>query len=192
MHSLPEIVRAIALNNKIDESRDFADMVQKSMVRRLATRNKLVRDLGVKQAPFVVLIGAGDAERARGDLVRHQQAGRRAAQDAGATASRSPSRCSMRSCGTSRSLKGVRAVASRESKRADTQYEFKVRVCEQALARIELSVESTSSYGVDDDGVTRSASESGTGSTSYLARSFLMPMRSAAEQRARGAGRRGA
>jgi N-acetylmuramoyl-L-alanine amidase len=59
MHNLPEIVRAIALNNKIDESRDFADMVQKSMVRRLSTRNKLVRDLGVKQAPFVVLIGAG-------------------------------------------------------------------------------------------------------------------------------------
>jgi N-acetylmuramoyl-L-alanine amidase len=59
MHKLPEIVRAIALNNKIDESRDFADMVQKSMVRRLSTRNKLVRDLGVKQAPFVVLIGAG-------------------------------------------------------------------------------------------------------------------------------------
>jgi N-acetylmuramoyl-L-alanine amidase len=59
MHSLPEIVRAIALNNKIDESRDFADMVQKAMVRRLSARNKLVRDLGVKQAPFVVLIGAG-------------------------------------------------------------------------------------------------------------------------------------
>jgi N-acetylmuramoyl-L-alanine amidase len=58
MHSLPEIVRAIALNNKIDESRDFADMVQRSMVRKLATRNKQVRDLGVKQAPFVVLIGA--------------------------------------------------------------------------------------------------------------------------------------
>ena len=32
MHSLPEIVRAIALNNKIDESRDFAEIVQKSMV----------------------------------------------------------------------------------------------------------------------------------------------------------------
>jgi len=58
MHNLPDIVRAIALNNKIDESRDFADMVQRSMVRRLATRNKQVRDLGVKQAPFVVLIGA--------------------------------------------------------------------------------------------------------------------------------------
>jgi len=59
MHSLPEIVRAIALNNKIDESRDFADMVQKSMVRRLSSKNRTLRDLGVKQAPFVVLIGAG-------------------------------------------------------------------------------------------------------------------------------------
>jgi N-acetylmuramoyl-L-alanine amidase len=59
MHSLPEIVRAIALNNKIDESRDFAEMVQKAMVRRLSTRNAQPRDLGVKQAPFVVLIGAG-------------------------------------------------------------------------------------------------------------------------------------
>jgi N-acetylmuramoyl-L-alanine amidase len=58
MHHLPEIVRAIALNNKIDESRDFATMVQSAMVRRLSARNKEVRDLGVKQAPFVVLIGA--------------------------------------------------------------------------------------------------------------------------------------
>ena len=58
MHRLPEIVRAIALNNKVDESRDFAAIVQRAMVRRLATRNKNLRDLGVKQAPFVVLIGA--------------------------------------------------------------------------------------------------------------------------------------
>jgi N-acetylmuramoyl-L-alanine amidase len=58
MHHLPEIVRAIALNNKIDESRDFADMIQSAMVRRLSARNKQIRDLGVKQAPFVVLIGA--------------------------------------------------------------------------------------------------------------------------------------
>lgn len=58
MHKLPEIVRAIALNNKIDESRDFADMVQRAMVRRLSTRNQALRDIGVKQAPFVVLIGA--------------------------------------------------------------------------------------------------------------------------------------
>ena len=59
MRSLPDIVRAIALNNKIDESRDFADAVQKSMIRKLSARNAHVRDLGVKQAPFVVLIGAG-------------------------------------------------------------------------------------------------------------------------------------
>ena len=59
MHSLPDILRAIALNNKLDESRDFADMVQKSMVSKLSAQNGQVRDLGVKQAPFVVLIGAG-------------------------------------------------------------------------------------------------------------------------------------
>ena len=59
MHSLPEIVRAITLSNKIDESRDFAEIVQKAMVKKLSMRNAELRDLGVKQAPFVVLIGAG-------------------------------------------------------------------------------------------------------------------------------------
>jgi len=59
MHRLPDIVRAIALNNKIDESRDFAAMIQKSMVKGLAGRNRELQDRGVKQAPFVVLIGAG-------------------------------------------------------------------------------------------------------------------------------------
>jgi N-acetylmuramoyl-L-alanine amidase len=58
MNKLPDILRAIALNNKINESRDFADIVQRSMVRRLSTRNQALRDIGVKQAPFVVLIGA--------------------------------------------------------------------------------------------------------------------------------------
>lgn len=58
MHSLPDIVRAIALNNKINESRDLAATVQRSMARRLGAKNHLLRDLGVKQAPFVVLIGA--------------------------------------------------------------------------------------------------------------------------------------
>ena len=58
MHNLPDIVKAIALNNKANESRDLAETVQKSMAKRLSTRNKTLRDLGVKQAPFVVLIGA--------------------------------------------------------------------------------------------------------------------------------------
>ena len=59
MHSLPDIVKAITLNNKLDESRDFATLVQRSMIENLARANRDVRDRGVKQAPFVVLIGAG-------------------------------------------------------------------------------------------------------------------------------------
>ena len=58
MRQLPDIVKAIALNNKIDESRDFASLVQASMLDRLKRSNKSVKDLGVKQAPFMVLIGA--------------------------------------------------------------------------------------------------------------------------------------
>jgi N-acetylmuramoyl-L-alanine amidase len=58
MGSLPDVVKAIALSSKVNESRDFAAMVQQAMVRRLARANSDVRDLGVKQAPFVVLIGA--------------------------------------------------------------------------------------------------------------------------------------
>jgi N-acetylmuramoyl-L-alanine amidase len=59
MHSLPDIVKAITLNNKLDESRDFATLVQRAMVENLAKTNRELRDRGVKQAPFVVLIGAG-------------------------------------------------------------------------------------------------------------------------------------
>ena len=58
MGALPDIVKAIALNNKLDESRDLATFVQRSMIERLRGANKSVKDLGVKQAPFVVLIGA--------------------------------------------------------------------------------------------------------------------------------------
>jgi len=58
MGSLPDIVKAIALNNKIDESRDFAGMVQLSMHEVLRKADQNARNLGVKQAPFTVLIGA--------------------------------------------------------------------------------------------------------------------------------------
>jgi N-acetylmuramoyl-L-alanine amidase len=58
MGTLPALLNAIALNNKLDESRELATMLQGSMVRRLTAQNKNTRDLGVKQAPFVVLIGA--------------------------------------------------------------------------------------------------------------------------------------
>jgi len=59
MHHLPDIIKAIALNNKLDESRDLAAMVQESMVTGLRRSNRNLRNLGVKKAPFVVLIGAG-------------------------------------------------------------------------------------------------------------------------------------
>ena len=58
MHNLPSIVRAIALNNKLDESRDLARMAQQSLAGRLAKTNTGLVSRGVKKAPFVVLIGA--------------------------------------------------------------------------------------------------------------------------------------
>jgi N-acetylmuramoyl-L-alanine amidase len=58
MGELPDVVRTIALNNKIDESKDFATHVQRELVAKLRGSNKALKDLGVKQAPFQVLIGA--------------------------------------------------------------------------------------------------------------------------------------
>jgi N-acetylmuramoyl-L-alanine amidase len=58
MGTLPAIVKAIALNNKLDESREFATLLQGSLVKRTRSQTSTARDLGVKQAPFVVLIGA--------------------------------------------------------------------------------------------------------------------------------------
>ncbi len=51
---LQDIVSKIMLRDKVDESREFATHVQ----RALATTPDFGRDRGVKQAPFVVLIGA--------------------------------------------------------------------------------------------------------------------------------------
>jgi len=58
MGALPDIVKAIAMNNKLDESHELASHVQSAMLDKLRAANKTVKDLGVKQAPFVVLIGA--------------------------------------------------------------------------------------------------------------------------------------
>ena len=58
MHQLPDIIKAIALNNKLDESRDLANIVQESLTTNLRKTNREVRSRGVKKAPFVVLIGA--------------------------------------------------------------------------------------------------------------------------------------
>jgi N-acetylmuramoyl-L-alanine amidase len=58
MRHLPDIVQAIALNNKIDESRDLATIVQSALFQELRKTNRTLRNLGVKQAPFMVLVGA--------------------------------------------------------------------------------------------------------------------------------------
>jgi len=58
MHQLPDIIKAITLNNKLDESRDLATMVQDALVTNLRRSNKGIKSRGVKKAPFVVLIGA--------------------------------------------------------------------------------------------------------------------------------------
>ncbi|MBI2678959.1 MAG: N-acetylmuramoyl-L-alanine amidase [Candidatus Koribacter versatilis] len=58
IHELQDLVKKIALKDKIDESKEFAGDVQKSLYSGLAAKNKGLRDRGVKKAPFIVLIGA--------------------------------------------------------------------------------------------------------------------------------------
>jgi N-acetylmuramoyl-L-alanine amidase len=58
IHELQDLVKKIALREKIDESREFASDVQESLHSGLATKSAGIRDRGVKKAPFVVLIGA--------------------------------------------------------------------------------------------------------------------------------------
>ena len=116
MRSLPDIVKAIALNNKLDESRDLAEM--RAALDGAAARhrsNDELRDLGVKQAPFVVLIGAGDAQRAGRDLVRDQQAGRRAAEDGRLSPADRPGAARRGARLPAESLKKMNAVAGQDS-----------------------------------------------------------------------------
>ena len=55
---LQSILSDLMLNTKIHESSRLAHEVQKGMVSRLDRKYKRVKNLGVKQAPFYVLIGA--------------------------------------------------------------------------------------------------------------------------------------
>jgi N-acetylmuramoyl-L-alanine amidase len=58
IHQLSDLVKKIALKDKIEESREFAGDVQQSLYGGLQKGNAGLRDRGVKKAPFVVLIGA--------------------------------------------------------------------------------------------------------------------------------------
>ncbi len=55
---LSNLVKKIALNSKIDESREFASDVNESLYEGLEQGSPDFRNRGVKKAPFVVLIGA--------------------------------------------------------------------------------------------------------------------------------------
>jgi len=58
IHELQDLVKKIALKEKIEESHEFATDVERSLHGGLAVRNPGIRDRGVKKAPFIVLIGA--------------------------------------------------------------------------------------------------------------------------------------
>ena len=63
IHELSEMLRKIALQDKAEESREFAAKVQRSTYELNAqstssASNERTRNRGVKKAPFVVLIGA--------------------------------------------------------------------------------------------------------------------------------------
>jgi N-acetylmuramoyl-L-alanine amidase len=58
IYELQDLVKKIALKEKIEESREFAGDVQQSLHSGLAAKSPAIRDRGVKKAPFIVLIGA--------------------------------------------------------------------------------------------------------------------------------------
>jgi N-acetylmuramoyl-L-alanine amidase len=58
LKDLQNLVKAIALNSKIDESRDFASEVQEALADNLRAYDASLPDRGVHTAPFYVLIGA--------------------------------------------------------------------------------------------------------------------------------------
>ena len=58
VHQLQDLIKKIALTEKVEESQDFARLVQREVYRKIARTGGVQRDRGVKKAPFVVLIGA--------------------------------------------------------------------------------------------------------------------------------------
>ncbi|MGZ4886981.1 MAG: N-acetylmuramoyl-L-alanine amidase [Candidatus Aminicenantales bacterium] len=53
-----DIILKIAQNSKIDESRNLAERIQKNLLQSLAVANPKIKDLGVRGAPFYVLVGS--------------------------------------------------------------------------------------------------------------------------------------
>ncbi|HFB97881.1 MAG TPA: N-acetylmuramoyl-L-alanine amidase, partial [Bryobacterales bacterium] len=58
IHELTSLIQKIALDDKLQESRDLAANVQTAVYKMHRRLNRRARNRGVKKAPFVVLIGA--------------------------------------------------------------------------------------------------------------------------------------
>ena len=58
VHQLQDLIKKIAMTEKIEESQDFARLVQREVYTRVTKVSGAQRDRGIKKAPFVVLIGA--------------------------------------------------------------------------------------------------------------------------------------
>jgi N-acetylmuramoyl-L-alanine amidase/type II secretory pathway predicted ATPase ExeA len=58
LHNLPDMIRKIAGNEKLTESKQFAVNVQEALAKQLQLVSRQETNRGVKQAPFVVLTGA--------------------------------------------------------------------------------------------------------------------------------------
>ena len=58
LHNLPDMIKKIARNEKLTESKQFAVDVQQALAKQLQLVSRQETNRGVKQAPFVVLTGA--------------------------------------------------------------------------------------------------------------------------------------
>ena len=58
LHDLQDLIKKIARNEKIEESKELAGDIQDTLTQRLQLVSRSERNRGVKKAPFVVLIGA--------------------------------------------------------------------------------------------------------------------------------------
>jgi N-acetylmuramoyl-L-alanine amidase len=58
LHDLQDIIKKIARNEKIEESKELANDIQDSLTHRLQLVSQSQKNRGVKKAPFIVLIGA--------------------------------------------------------------------------------------------------------------------------------------
>ena len=58
IYQLQDLVKKIALKDKIDESKEFAARVQSELWKNIGNGTRRMKNRGVKKAPFVVLIGA--------------------------------------------------------------------------------------------------------------------------------------